>query len=165
MPFYFQPLSWNEALAVARWHYPPPYQLYDLARGPLLSSVVLHRAMAPLRWLGFYAVRSADDPLVGVFSFRRLGPALEIGVALRPDLTGAGQGLAFVQAGLAFGRSTYAPASFRLDVASFNQRAIRVYQRAGFVAGQRFTRYTRLGRYEFMEMSRPAHDPTIAPSP
>lgn len=164
MALYFRPLGWSQALAVARWHYPAPYQIYDLARGPLLSSVALHRALAPLRRLGFYAVRSDDDPLIGLFSFRKLGSTLEIGLALRPDLAGRGQGLGFVQAGVAFGQATYAPALFRLDVASFNQRAIRVYQRAGFVAGRRFIRHTRMGPYEFIEMTRPAHDPTAAPS-
>ncbi|HNP69972.1 MAG TPA: GNAT family N-acetyltransferase [Kouleothrix sp.] len=163
MELYFRPLAWADALAVARWRYPAPYQLYDLARGQMLGSVAIHRVTAPLRRIGFYAVASHDDPLIGVFSFRKLGYALEIGLGLRPDLTGQHHGLAFVRAGLAFGRATYAPISFRLDVATFNQRAIRVYERAGFVAGRSFTRYTRLGAYEFIEMTRPAHDPTAAP--
>ena len=55
-----------------------------------------------------------------------------------------------------FARETFAPAAFRLDVATFNQRAIRVYERAGFVPGRRFMRYTRLGQHEFMEMTRVA---------
>jgi len=75
-------------------------------------------------------------------------------LALRPDLTGRRIGLGFVEAGMDFARRTFAPATFRLDVATFNQRAIRVYERAGFTPGPRFIRYTRLGPYEFMEMTR-----------
>lgn len=156
MAFVFRPLGWSDALAVAGWRYPPPYELYDLGRGPLLVSVSLHRLLAPLRLLGFYAVQREDDPLAGVFSFRKLGPAIELGLALRPDLTGRSIGLTFVESGMEFARGRFAPATFRLDVAMFNQRAIRVYERAGFVPGRRFVRYTRFGPQEFMEMTRPA---------
>lgn len=156
MGFAFRPLRWSEALAVADWRYPPPYELYDLGRASLLMSVSLHQVLAPLRLLGFYAVQHEQDRLAGVFSFRRLGPAVELGLALRPDLTGRKLGLEFVEAGMEFARGRFAPVAFRLDVAIFNLRAIRVYQRAGFVPGRRFVRYTRFGPHEFMEMTRPA---------
>jgi len=154
MAFTFRPLRWDDALAVGRWRYPAPYELYDLGRLPLLVSVALHRLLAPLGGMGFYAVRSVDDPLVGVFSFQKHGQTVELGLALRPDLTGRRIGLGFVEAGMDFARRTFAPTAFRLDVATFNQRAIRVYERAGFMPGPRFIRYTHLGPYEFMEMTR-----------
>lgn len=156
MDYEFRPLRWGDALAVARWRYPQPYDLYDLGRVPLLVSVSAHWLLAPLGRLGFYAVQSAGDPLVGVFSFNKVGRTVELGVALRPDLTGRHLGLEFVEAGMQFARATFAPAAFRLDVALFNQRAIRVYRRAGFVPEARFVRDTRLGPYECMEMCRPA---------
>ena len=53
------------------------------------------------------------------------------GVATILDQTA---GAAFVRAVLAFGAATFAPDRFRLTVASFNERAIRVYERAGFRA-------------------------------
>ena len=154
MPFMFRPLRWDDALAVGRWRYPAPYELYDLGSIALLVGVSLDRLLAPLGRMGFYAVCSGEDPLVGVFSFRRLGRTVELGLALRPDLTGRKIGLGFVEAGMDFARRTFAPAAFRLDVATFNRRAIRVYERAGFVPGPRFIRPTRLGPYEFMEMTR-----------
>ena len=55
-----------------------------------------------------------------------------IGLGLRPDMTGHGQGLAFVNAGLNFARKEFVPKRFRLYVFDWNQRAIRVYERAGF---------------------------------
>jgi [ribosomal protein S18]-alanine N-acetyltransferase len=41
-------------------------------------------------------------------------------------------GLAYLQAGLAFATQRFTPRRFRLSVATFNERAIRVYERAGF---------------------------------
>ena len=58
--------------------------------------------------------------------------ALDIGIGLRPDLTGLGLGEVFFAACLAHALRTRRPASLRLAVATFNQRAIRVYERAGF---------------------------------
>src|SRR5262245_2537626 len=128
MAFVFRPLRWEDALTVGRWRYPAPYELYDLGRIPLLVSVALHRLLAPLGGMGFYAVRLGDDPLVGVFSCQKLGRTVELGLALRPDMTGRRIGLGFVESGMDFARRTFAPTAFRLNVATFNRRAIHVYE-------------------------------------
>ena len=57
---------------------------------------------------------------------------------MRPDLTGRGLGEEFVHAGLRFAREVYSPPAFRLTVAAFNRRAIRVYERAGFETVETF---------------------------
>jgi hypothetical protein len=66
-------------------------------------------------------------------------------LGMRPDLTGRGLGEEFVHAGLRFARETYSPPAFRLTVATFNQRAIRVYERAGFEIVERFGPQTPAG--------------------
>jgi len=58
--------------------------------------------------------------------------ALDIGLGLRPDLCGRGLGAEFIVLCLRFGLEHYEASRFRLTVAAFNQRAIKVYQRAGF---------------------------------
>ena len=103
---------------------------------------------------GYAAATDEAGELVGFFCFgaggrvpggERAGvyaeDAVDVGLGLRPDLTGRGLGGAFVAAGLAHGRAvlTPPPTRFRLSVAAFNERAIRVYERAGFRAGPRFT--------------------------
>jgi RimJ/RimL family protein N-acetyltransferase len=59
--------------------------------------------------------------------------ALDVGLGLRPDLTGCGLGLSFVLAGLDIALATFHPSQFRMSVDTFNRRAIAVYERAGFV--------------------------------
>ena len=152
----FVPLRWRDVAAVARWRYPDQYAFYD---GSLREMLAVRLAQAGMRLLGhtiYYAVLDPRGELVGIFSFVPRGPVIEIGLGMRPDLAGHGAGQAFLEAGLAFAREQFAPAAFRLDVAHFNERAIRVYERAGFAATRTFER--RLGgtRYEFVEMVRAA---------
>ncbi len=58
--------------------------------------------------------------------------ALDIGLGLRPDLTGQGLGGAFLAACLGHAVRTRDPGALRLAVADFNTRAIAVYRHAGF---------------------------------
>jgi RimJ/RimL family protein N-acetyltransferase len=75
---------------------------------------------------------------------------------MQPDLTGKGLGLAFINAGLDFAREQFQPDYFRLFVLTFNERAIRVYERAGFQQVRVFVRRNIHGEREFMEMRRHA---------
>ena len=106
--------------------------------------------------LGYYAVFDERHALVGLFTFARTGQTVEVGLGMRPDLTGKGQGLAFLQAGLDFARRHYHPKTFRLSVAAFNQRAIRVYERAGFTVISTAGRSGEHGKSPSLEMTRPA---------
>jgi len=103
----------------------------------------------------FGAIGGANER-IGIFTFIQRGGVIEIGLAMRPDLTGRGLGLSFVEAGLDFARDRYAPTRFTLDVATFNVRAQRVYERAGFRPLDTFTRRFKGKQCEFLAMSRPA---------
>ena len=67
-------------------------------------------------------------------------PALDIGLGVRPDLTGQGNGSRYVSAVLGFAQRTSEQESLRVTVAEFNERARRVWQEAGFSPVQRFER-------------------------
>ena len=73
----------------------------------------------------------------------------------RPDLTGHGLGSSYLEGGLAFARTCYRP-RFRLSVASFNARAISVYERAGFLVTRSFEHETTGGVFPCVEMERDA---------
>lgn len=141
-----------DAEAVAAWHYEPPYDFYDFEADP----EDLEEILDPARRLGDYHSVERNGELVGFFSFKVHGDAVEIGLGLRPDLTGAGVGLAFVEAGLDFARTTFAPATFWLDVATWNERAKKVYERAGFEPGHVWTHTSGQGPVDFLRMSRRA---------
>jgi [ribosomal protein S18]-alanine N-acetyltransferase len=79
---------------------------------------------------------------------------LDYGLGLRPDLTGQGLGLEFFRAGLVFARERYQPQRVYLHVAAFNERARRVYERAGFsVVSSHVRTFDRFGEVDFLTMA------------
>ena len=149
----FTPMTTPFAASIAQWHYPDEYAFYDLDQDPEDREEFLD----PATWNGrLFAVLDEQGDLVGFFSFEPSCDAVEIGLGLRPDLTGLGHGEAFVHAGLRFARRTFGRSTFRLSVAVFNRRAIRLYERVGFVAAGSFPQRTNGGTYEFVRMTKPA---------
>ena len=114
----------------AGWRYEPPFDLYDEDAKPVKN---------PER---FWEARDEAGELVGFYYFERRGPTVKYGLGLRPELTGSGHGLDFVRAGVEFARKRFRPRRIVLEVFAFNERAVTVYERAGFqVTGQRRQTY------------------------
>ena len=97
-----------------------------------------------------------QDELVGFFGFKLTGDSVEVGLGLRPDLTGCGLGREFLEQGLDFARTAFGARRFSLSVATFNERAIKVYEQAGFERVRTFDHETNGGVHPFLEMARPA---------
>ena len=149
--FRFTPISQEEAEAIAEWHYPEPYSFYDWTADPGDLRELLDPA---LRGEAYWAVRDEANELVGYFDFKPRASTVEIGLGLRPDLTGRGLGASFLAAGLEFARARFSAERFTLAVATFNERAIKVYERAGFSRERTYMHSTNGGEWEFLEMSR-----------
>jgi ribosomal-protein-alanine N-acetyltransferase len=105
---------------LASWRYEPPYDFYDGDPEPVLN---------PER---FFQALDSTGAVIGFLYFDDRAGTLEYGLGLRPDLTGKGLGLAFFREGLEFGRKRYRPSLVITNVAEFNERARKVYERAGF---------------------------------
>jgi [ribosomal protein S18]-alanine N-acetyltransferase len=152
--FHFAQLSQEDAEAIAEWRYPEPYSFYDWTADPADLRELLDPSR---RGEAYWAVKDDAGELVGHFSFKPKDErTVEIGLGLRPDLTGRGFGGSFLAAGLEFARERFAPEIFVLSVATFNERAIKVYERAGFARARLYMHFTAGREWEFLEMSRPA---------
>jgi len=146
-------MSQDEAEAIADWTYKGPYAFYNWTEDENDLAELLDPG---LRGDRYYSARNETGELIGFFSFQPEVDVLVIGLGLRPDLTGRGLGGSFITEGLAFARERFAPRLLRLSVATFNARAISVYERAGFVVTRSFMHETNGGTHSFVEMERPA---------
>lgn len=126
------PLTRQFALDICAWRYPEPYDCYDI------TGADADDLLRPE--LGFFALLRGGD-LVGFRSFGTDGrvpgweyddTALDTGGGLRPELVGQGLGREAITTGLAFGRSRFAPAAYRVTVAAFNVRALHTVAALGF---------------------------------
>jgi RimJ/RimL family protein N-acetyltransferase len=146
MEFRFTPIAKADACAIVGWRYGAPYAAYDCPADEA-DATVRHMLDPANR---YFAVRDGTGALVGYCCF---GPdarvpggdyvdesVVDVGLGLRPDLAGRGLGLSFVQAIVAFAQERLGSPHLRLTVAAFNQRAIRVHERAGFRTTHTFTR-------------------------
>ena len=142
------------------WRYAPPYELYDVAG--VDDRATRDEFLDPTQH--YFAVRDEHRALVGYCCFGAEARvpgwdyddhALDIGVGMRPDLTGQGHGAAFTEAVIAFGLQRFPHARLRATVAAFNARSQRVCRRQGLHAVGRFVR-TGEPALEFVVFERPA---------
>ena len=140
------PMTTAHAVEIAGWTYPGEYAIYSFTRDEETLRELLD---------GSYFTRLSDDgELTGYYCFgasARIPAAeedayvadlLDVGLGMRPDLCGKGGGAAFLAEGLDFARTRFGVADFRLTVAAFNLRAIRAYEKAGFLAACKITHRT-----------------------
>lgn len=163
MNFTFQPMDEAAARQIMAWRYEEPYTVYNWEDEDEPLEMLDTRSP-------HFAVYDETGELVGFFAYGSSAyvwdsgepqlydedRSITIGLGMRPDLTGKGLGLAFVNAGLDYARQHFAPASFRLYVMPFNERAIQVYERAGFERTGMYMQHHAGGARAFVEMKRPA---------
>ncbi len=167
MQYTFTLMDDMTARAILTWRYDEPYSVYNMVADGLAD---VEEAVTELLEPGspYYAVRDTEEELVGYFCFGTSalvwasdepglyleGRMLPLGLGLRPDMTGRGLGLHFVNAGLAFARQAFTPTQFCLYVFTWNERAIRVYEHAGFQRRRIVLQQRESGNREFLEMVR-----------
>jgi ribosomal-protein-alanine N-acetyltransferase len=149
--FPFAPMTAEFAQTIVRWHYDGIYGFYDFNRDPEDWTELLD----PRGWEGrYFAVLNAENELAGFFHFEPDGDTVEMGLGMRPEDTGKGFGGGFIRAGMDFARNRFHPKQFRLQVAVFNQRAIRAYEKLGFRKEKTCRNRTNGGEFEFAAMIR-----------
>lgn len=125
------------ALDISTWIYNEPYAIYsfqnnDETIAELISGEYYTYVDSQNRLMGYFCFgRSAQIPIENPEAYTY--DALDMGLGMKPSLCGKGLGLSFLNDGIAFAEKNFKPKQYRLTVASFNKRAIHLYEKAGFV--------------------------------
>lgn len=130
------------------WHYEGEYSFYNMEA----DQDDLEEFLNPeARGDSTFAVTKGQD-LFAFLSVSQKGKTVDIGLGMKPNITGKGNGLAFLKAAIDFIKREYEPWKITLSVATFNQRAIKVYKKFGFKEVDKFMQQTNGSTFEFIKM-------------
>lgn len=155
----FSPMTMEYAVQVSAWKYPEPYSIYsleendesisELMSGEYFYALDRQNAIAGFICKGDSARVPGGFP-AGIYNDAGV---LDIGLGLRPDWTGQGKGRDFLLEGISFLNKQFKPLRIQLVVAEFNERAIKTYERSGFVKGISFSSRVGERETEFVSMT------------
>jgi [ribosomal protein S18]-alanine N-acetyltransferase len=143
-------MSQKDAELVATWKYDGIYSFYNAENDKEDLEELLNESD---RGDNYYSVHTTFNELIGFFTFTRSGNTIEMGLGLAPPLTGNGLGLEFVNKGIHFIESHYSNINkVVLSVATFNKRAIKLYEKVGFSCTSNFMQHTNGSQFPFQRM-------------
>ncbi|MDR4982457.1 GNAT family N-acetyltransferase [Bacillus cereus] len=153
-------LTEEEAMEINTWTYEEPYNLYSFSGEKEVIEELLDGT--------YYGCCDDKGEFIGYFCFGENAQVpggrdanlytgenvVDIGLGMKPALTGKGMGKTFFQAGIVFAAKELKSKHIRLSVATFNIRAITLYKNIGFQKGPIFL--SRGREFMLMEYERPS---------
>ena len=139
MPIELRPVVESDVRDFITWRYEPPYDGYSITGNEaelvvyfLSDKVRCHALLENSELVGFCTFGS-DAQVPGGDYFQN---RLDIGLGIRPALTGQGNGRSYVAAVIEFALQQELP--LRVTIAGINERAIKVWEANGFRQTQNF---------------------------
>ncbi|WHY86761.1 GNAT family protein [Neobacillus novalis] len=157
MLLYLKEMDEINAEKILSWKYEAPYDFYNNECSiEAVWEMLNHSYTAILdnqdEVFGFFCIGdSAQVPIGADFGAYPQG-YIDIGIGMNPKFTGQGKGLSFFKFILRQIYEVHGVVPVRLTVATFNTRAIHLYEKLGFVKEKEFCR----GDIKFMTMVKGA---------
>ncbi len=136
-----RPATDQDVREFATWHYDPPYDVYDIDMPPeeavayfLEPSTNCH-ALFDGKVIAGYCTFGEDAQVPGG---NYEVDAIDIGLGVKPERTGRGEGNRFVEAVVTYALAAFDSPQLRVTIATGNTRALRAWSRVGFSEVSRF---------------------------
>lgn len=143
------PMTQVQADMIANtWRYEGIYAFYDMDQDEEDMAEFLN----PKEREGKVFTVTHMEEVIGFCSIHSEVDEVEIGFGMRPDLTGKGFGQEFVSFLVDYIIKAYQPEKISLAVATFNKRAITLYERIGFRHTESFDQQTNGSVFPFIRM-------------
>lgn len=147
--FFLIPMTEEHGMEISTWKYPEPYALYNWEPWNQMVRNQYEFAHPGIRESQY---RSVMHPEYGLSGFAQLFPMLRVtrlGLGLRPDLCDQGLGAAFVRAIAVEAARLNPQHQIDLEVFTWNDRALRAYEKAGFKHTDTYEKLTPIGVSSF----------------
>ncbi|SEL10813.1 GNAT family N-acetyltransferase [Paenibacillus sp. OK003] len=140
----YHPMKIADAEKIVTWKYENEYAMYSFSESnediqEMMNGEYFSVLDEMERVVGFIccgeSARVPGGTSIGLYQEEGY---LDIGLGLDPVLTGQKIGSVFLKQSLAFLQNHFKSSQFRLVVATFNERAIKVYERTGFKRDKEF---------------------------
>lgn len=158
MKITFHPMRQEAAERISGWKYEGIYEMYSFA-GPEEDAAELMNGE-------YYSAHHEAGDLIGYLCHGQSARVpggyhkgiydqagfTDIGLGMKPELTGKRLGVPFLREALKFLEQQWNTRQFRLVVAEFNERAVKVYERVGFAISMSFDSPVRGEPVRFISM-------------
>lgn len=152
MNYTIQKMTEEAAREILSWTYPVPYDLYngEVTEESLqeFAENLYYAIEQEGNLVGFYCTGFVAQVPIGYLFQAYPEGYFDIGLGMRPDLTGQGRGMGFMQFII---DSIETKQPLRLTVAAFNKRANALYEKFGF---RKVSAFMNANDVEFFVMTR-----------
>lgn len=149
LTFRVVPMQEEHAALICGWQYDPPYNIYSWAPWDQMKALEVEFGDARPRHEQYAIILDQQDQVYGFAQYFPLQGVTRIGLGMRPEKCGQGQGKAFVTAIVQEAIRRNPSNEIDLEVLTWNNRAIQVYLKCGFVIQDTYERQTPTGLMPF----------------
>ena len=146
-----QPLTDEDKKAICSWKYDGEYSIYNL---PSYDSLKKSQTgfMNPYKEKNYRVFKSSDN-IIGYINLVERETDVYIGIGVNPVFLNMGFGTRILFEGCRLSNELYPEKPLRLEVRTWNKRAIRCYEKAGFnIEAEAYERETPIGVGYFYRM-------------
>lgn len=93
-----------------------------------------------------------NNELFGFFVLEQSADIVDMGLCMKPEITGNGLGIQFISLIIIYVKQHYSVSTIRLNVAKFNIRAQKCYEKSGFIKTREYQQPTNGSLSPFVEM-------------
>lgn len=144
-------MSEADAVQICNWQYPSPYHVYNW---PSWESLVLAQrefADPDIRHQQYFSVKTDDMQLVSFFQLFPLHNTVRLGIFVHPLFLNQGIGKLACRFAIDTAKQHFTQPYIDLEVATWNKRAIHVYEQCGFSIEDEYELFNGINnRYELV---------------
>lgn len=142
LTFHIVPMEEDHGAEICTWRYHSPYDIYSWLPWEQMKALDVEFGNPVIRSEQYVSVVDENNILAGFAQFFPIEGVTRLGIGMKPELCGHGWGKDFVQAIVEEALYRAPDNEIDLEVLTWNTRAIRAYQKAGFMITDLYEKMT-----------------------